>query len=109
MKLASCKSALTPPVVYSADRSKEVVPVLVLLFVALWIYSTRRFFMSYLVLFCPCVFVCFFFFFFLLFFFYVVFFFSSFSISITLLGEERTNLSVFRTCVPFALVWFCLV
>ena len=43
MKLASCKSALTPsphppstPVVYSTDRSKAVVPVLVLLFVALW-------------------------------------------------------------------------
>ena len=38
MKLASCKSALTPPppVVYSTDRSKAVVPVLVLFFVALW-------------------------------------------------------------------------
>ena len=36
MKLASCKSALNPPVVYSSDRSKAVVPVLVLLFVALW-------------------------------------------------------------------------
>ena len=45
VKLASCKSALTPPpppqpppppVVYSTDRSEAVVPVLVLLFVALW-------------------------------------------------------------------------
>ena len=36
MKLASCKSALNPPVVYSSDRSKAVVPVLVLLFSALW-------------------------------------------------------------------------
>ena len=36
MKLASCKSALTPPVVCSTDRSKAVVPVLVLLFVVLW-------------------------------------------------------------------------
>ena len=36
MKLASCKIALNPPVVYSTDRSKAVVPVLVLLFVALW-------------------------------------------------------------------------
>ena len=50
VKLASCKSALTPhppppptparttttPVVYSTDRSKAVVPVLVLPFVALW-------------------------------------------------------------------------
>ena len=36
VKLASCKSALNPPVVYSTDRSKAVVPVLVLLFVAFW-------------------------------------------------------------------------
>ena len=40
VKIASCKSALTPPppppVVYSSDRSKAVVPVLVLFFVALW-------------------------------------------------------------------------
>ena len=39
MKLASCTSALNPPtpaVVYSTDRSKAVVPVLVLLFGALW-------------------------------------------------------------------------
>ena len=33
VKLVSCKSVLTPPVVYSTDRSN---PVLVLLFVALW-------------------------------------------------------------------------
>ena len=33
VKLASCKSALNPTVVYSTDRSKVVVPVLVLLFV----------------------------------------------------------------------------
>ena len=36
VKLASCKCALNPPVVYSAGRSGVVVPVLVLLFVALW-------------------------------------------------------------------------
>ena len=43
VKLASCKSALTShpppppaPVVCSTERSKAVVPVLVLLFVALW-------------------------------------------------------------------------
>ena len=35
VRLASCKSALNPTVVYSTDRSKAVVPVLVLLFVAL--------------------------------------------------------------------------
>ena len=34
VKLASCKSALNPPVVCSTDRSKAVVPVL--FFVALW-------------------------------------------------------------------------
>ena len=36
MELAGCKSVLNPSVVYSADLSKAVVPVLVLLFVALW-------------------------------------------------------------------------
>ena len=36
VKLASCKGALNPPVVCSTDRSRAVVPVLVLLFVALW-------------------------------------------------------------------------
>ena len=36
VKLASCKSALNPPVICSTDRSKAVVPVLVVLFVALW-------------------------------------------------------------------------
>ena len=36
VKLASCKSALNPPVVCSTDLSKAMVPVLVLLFVALW-------------------------------------------------------------------------
>ena len=35
VKLASCKSALNPPK-YFTDRSKVVVPVLVLFFVALW-------------------------------------------------------------------------
>ena len=36
VKLASCKSALNPPVVCSTNPSKAVVPVLVLLLVALW-------------------------------------------------------------------------
>ena len=36
VKLAGCKSALNPTVVYSTDRSKAVVPLLVFLFVALW-------------------------------------------------------------------------
>ena len=39
---------------------------------------------------------------------FVLVFFSPFSIAIISLGEERTNLSVFRTFVRFAPVWFCL-
>ena len=34
--------------------------------------------------------------------------FLSFSTAITLLGEERANLSAFRTFVQFVLVWICL-
>ena len=47
VKLASCKSALNPPVVYSTDRSKAVVPLLVLLFVALW-FIVRGLFYLYI-------------------------------------------------------------
>ena len=54
MKLVSCKSALNPSVVYSTDRSKAVVPVLVLLVFVLCVYSTRRFGFC-LVLFCSCI------------------------------------------------------
>ena len=54
VKLASCKSVLNPPVVYSTDRSKAVVPVLVLLFVALWFIIRGDLFMSYLVSFYSC-------------------------------------------------------
>ena len=36
VNVAGRKSALNPPAVYSTDRSKAVVPVLVLLLVALW-------------------------------------------------------------------------
>ena len=86
VKLTSCKSALTPPVVCSTDRSKAAVPVLVLLFVALWVFSTRRFVV--------CLSVCHF----------VLVFFSPFNIAITSLGEERANLSAFRTFVRFVLV-----
>ena len=86
VKLASCKSALNPPVVCSTDRSKAVVPVLVLLLVALWFYSTMRFVV------CLSVFH------------FVLVFFSPFSIAITSLGEERANLSAFRTFVRFVLV-----
>ena len=78
MKLASCKSALNPPVVYSTDRSKAVVPVLVLL-CCFVVYSTRRFVV--------CLSVCHF----------VLVFINPFSIAITSLEEERFNLSAFRT------------
>ena len=48
MKLASCKSALNPPVVYSTDHSKAVVSVLV----ALWFILRGD-----LLYFLPCVFL----------------------------------------------------
>ena len=89
VKLASCKSALNPPVVYSTDCFRAVVPVLVLLFLALRIYSTSRFVV--------CLTMCHF----------VLVFNSPFSIAITSLGEERPNLSAFRTFVRFVLVWIC--
>ena len=53
------------------------------------VYSTRRFVV--------CLSVCHF----------VLVFFSPFSITITSLGEERDNLSAFRTFVRFVLVWIC--
>ena len=71
--------------VYSTDRSKAVVPVLVLLFGALW-----------------CIVVC------LTLCHFVLVFFSPFSIAITSLGEERANLSAFRMFDRFVLVWICL-
>ena len=56
VKLASCKSALNPPLVCSTDRSKAVVPVLILLFVALWFILRGDLFYVY-----PCfiLFLCF--------------------------------------------------
>ena len=88
VKLASCKSALNPTVVYSTDRSKVMVPVLVLLFVALWFILRGD--LLYVL---PCV--------------IVLVFFSPFSIAITSLGEERANLSAFSMFVRFVLVWIC--
>ena len=86
VKLVSCKSALNPPVVCSTDRSKAVVPVLVLLFVALWFILRGDLLYVF-----PCVvlFLC---------------FSVLFSIAITSLGEERANLSAFRTIIRFVLV-----
>ena len=53
------------------------------------VYSTRRFVL--------CLILCYF----------ILVFFSPFSIAITSLGEERANLSAFRTFVCFVLIWFC--
>ena len=72
--------------VYSTDRSEAVVPVLVLLFVALWLILRGDLFyvLPYVILF--------------------LYFFVPFSIAITSLWEERANRSAFRTFVRFALV-----
>ena len=66
-----------------------IVPGISLTLYCFVVYSTRRFivFLS----------VCHF----------VLVFFSPFSIVITSLGEERANLSAFRTFVRFVLVWIC--
>ena len=89
VKLVSCKSALNPALVYSTDRSWTVVSVLVLLFVALWFILRGDLLYVF-----PCVilFLC---------------FFGPFGIAITSLGEERANLSAFRTFVRFVIVWIC--
>ena len=94
MKLAGRKSALTPlpspplpPVVNSTDRSKAVVPVLVLLFIALW-FILR----SYLFYVLSCYFV--------------LVFSSPSSIAITPLEEERANRSAFRTLCLFGFIGF---
>ena len=88
--LANCKSPLNPPVVCSTDRSKAVVPALVLLYFSCFVvYSTRRFVL--------CLTLCHF----------VLVYFRPFSTAITSLWEERGYFSAFRTFVRFALVWFC--
>ena len=72
--------------VCSTDRSKAVVPVLVLLFVALWFILRGDLLYVF-----PCVVL-----------------FLCFSVLLVLrlprLGEERDNLSAFRTFVRFVLV-----
>ena len=93
VKLAGCKSALNTsipnPMVHSTDSSKTVVPMLVLLLFLCGLFHEAI-----------CFALCYF----------VLVLSSPFSIAITLLGEERANLSAFRSFVRFALVtsWFCL-
>ena len=67
--------------VYSIDRSKAVIPVLILPFVALWFILRGDVF--YVFSFCH----------------FVLVFFSPFSIAITSLGEERANLSAFHSFI----------
>ena len=100
--LNTCKSALNPAVVYSTDRSKAVVPVLVLLFVALRfggpgvsltlccfvVYSTRR------------VVLC------LTSGYFILTFFSPFSIAITSLGVwEGRRFAIFVFLVLLEYFW----
>ena len=56
VKLVGRKSALNPTVVYSTDRSKAVVPVLVFIFVALWFILRGDLFYVLPSVFCSCVF-----------------------------------------------------
>ena len=92
MKLAGRKSCFIPApfpsVVYSTDRSKAVVPVLVLRFVALWfILRGVLFYVLPVVI----LFLCF-----------------SVLLALRLPWEDRADISTFRTFVRFALVWVCL-
>ena len=74
----------------SFNSMESFVPMLVLLFVALWFILRGD---LYYVLPCVILFVCF----------------SPFSIAITSLGEERerASLGAFCTFIRFVLVWFC--
>ena len=88
MKLASCKSVLTPRWFILLTVLRRWSRCFTLC--CFEVYSRRRFVL--------CLTLCYF----------VLVFFSPFRIAITSLGEERANLSAFRTFVRFALVWFCL-
>ena len=77
-------------VVYSTDRSKAQVPVLVLLFVVLWFILRGDLFYvlpCVVCVFCSCAF-------------------SPFSIAITLLGEERDILVLFVRLFDLCLLGF---
>ena len=76
---------------YCTGRSKAIVPMLILLFVALWLILRGDLFY---VLPCVILLLCVFFFFFL----------SPLNIAITLLREGRANLGAFCTFVRFGLV-----
>ena len=89
MRLAGCKGVLTPPPHPGGLLCRPFWggdPGVSLTLCCFVVYSTRRFVV--------CLSVCHF----------VLVFFSPFSIAITSLGEERANLSAFRTFVRFVLV-----
>ena len=86
VKFPSCKSALNPPSGLLYRLFYGGGPGVSLSLCCFVVYSTRRFVV--------CLSVCHF----------VLVFFSPFSIAITSLGEERANLSAFRTFVRFVLV-----
>ena len=96
VKLASCKSTLTTPPPPPSPRR----------FILLTVLRRWSRCKSYSLILCGlfyerfvlCLTLCYF----------VLVFFDPFSTAITSLGEERANLSAFRTFVRFALVWFCL-
>ena len=74
---------LNPPVVYTTDRSKAVVPIdVVLILCSFVVYTTRHFMFGLALLFV-----------------YVFVFSCPFSILITLLGEEGASLCVYRAFV----------
>ena len=89
VKLASCKSALNPRMVCSTDRSGAVVPVLVLLFVALWFILRGDLLFVF-----PCVIL-----------------FLCFSVLLVLrlprLGKRELILVLFVRFVRFVIVWIC--
>ena len=96
VKLACCKTALNPPVVCSTDRSKAVVPVLVLLFVALWFILRGDLLYVF-----PCVVLC-------------LCFSVLFVLRLPRLGKVGwvgawvgAGLGAFRAFVRFVLVWIC--
>ena len=88
VKLASCKSALNPPVVCSTGLLRRWSRCWSCSLLLCGLFCGAVCCVSCRVSFCSCVF-------------------SPFSIAITSLGEERANLSAFRAFVRFVLVWVC--
>ena len=88
VKLASCKSALNPRWFTLLNVLRRWSRCWSCSLLLCGLFYEAICFMSDLVSFCSCVF-------------------SHFSIAITSLGEEKANISAFRTFVRFVLVWIC--